>query len=119
MKADAIIPVPLHPLKIKERGYNQSSLIARQVSKLTCIPLLDNYLMRIINTPPQVKTSNREDRINNVKNAFMCRKQDMRVNSVIIFDDVCTTGATLNACAAALKANLIKQVYGLTLTREI
>lgn len=119
MKADAIIPVPLHPLRIKERGYNQSSLIARQFGKLAGIPVVEDYLLRKVNTLPQVKTSSREERINNVQGAFICRKQGFNANSVIIFDDVCTTGATLNACAAALKENLVKSVYGLTLAREI
>ena len=119
MKADAIIPVPLHPLRIKERGYNQSSLMARQVGKLTGIPVIEGYLLRTVNTMPQVKTSSREERIKNVQGAFICRKQEFKGNSVIIFDDVCTTGATLNACATALKENLVKSVYGLPLAREI
>lgn len=119
MKADAIIPVPLHPLRIKERGYNQSSLMARQLGKLTGIPVIEGYLLRTVNTLPQVKTSSREERINNVRGAFICKNREFKDSNIIVFDDVCTTGATLNACAATLKENLVKSVYGLTLAREI
>lgn len=119
MRADVIIPVPLHPLRIRERGYNQSSLMAGELGKLTGIPTIEGYLVRTVNTPPQVRTSNRDERVKNVQEAFTCTGTELTGKSVIIFDDVCTTGSTLNACAAALKDNLVKGVYGLTLAREV
>lgn len=117
MTADAIIPVPLHPLKIKERGYNQSALVARELGKLTGIPVIEGYLLRILNSPPQVKATSTEERIKNVQGAFICKGKGLEGKNAILFDDVCSTGATLNACATVLKDNIAGHLYGLTLAR--
>lgn len=119
LKADAIVPVPLHSDRLRERGYNQSSLLARHLSKLCGIPVIEGCLLRKVNTRPQVRTSSREERMRNVQGAFTCKNMEFKGSSVILFDDVCTTGATLNACAAALKEGLTGPVHGLTLAREI
>ena len=119
LPGEVIIPVPLHPRRLRERGYNQSSFLARELSKLINLPVVEDCLIRVKQALPQVKTSNIEERRQNVANAFAC--QDDRVNDkrIILIDDVCTSGATLESCAAALKSRGAISVWGLTLAREI
>lgn len=101
-RADMLIPVPLHPKREKERGYNQAALIAERLSTHIGLPQHPHALARIRNTRPQVGTS-RERRLQNMIGAFsvaelplICQKH------VLLIDDVCTTGATAIACAQAL-----------------
>ncbi len=68
---------------------------------------------------PQVQTTNSEERIQNVAGAFVCRDRRLQGKYVILVDDVCTTGSTLDACAAALKEGGIPSIWGITLAREI
>ncbi len=119
VKIDVIVPVPLHPKRLQERGYNQSSLLAKELSKQSGLPLVEDCLYRIINSPPQVRTNNIEERWQNVANAFECRNDKLIGKRVLLIDDVCTSGATLEACAKALKDRGASMVWGLTLAREI
>ena len=98
---DAIIAVPLNPRRERERGYNQSALICRQLSKLSGWPLDTEILKRTRNTPSQTKL-NRVQRKENMRNAFVCQKE-VKGMSFLLVDDVITTGSTLNACAETLK----------------
>lgn len=116
---DALVPVPLHRKRLKERGYNQSDLIARELSKITKLPVMNDCLVRQRQTPPQARTATVDERRSNVVGAFACRDERMKGKSVILIDDVCTSGATLNACAATLKTHGAGAVWGLTLAREI
>jgi competence protein ComFC len=116
---DVFLPVPLHKHRLKERGYNQSALLARHLSRLTGMPVEEDTLIRLKNAPPQVRTSSADTRRSNVAGAFACRNERFRGHSVIVVDDVCTSGATLEACAAALKAAGVLTVHGLTLAREV
>ncbi|MEW6142788.1 MAG: ComF family protein [Chloroflexota bacterium] len=116
---DTFLPVPLHSRRLKERGYNQSALLASHLSRLTGIPIEENTLIRLKNTPPQVRSSSVDTRHSNVAGAFACRNEHLRGRSVIIIDDVCTSGATLEACAVAIKAAGASTVHGLTLAREV
>jgi ComF family protein len=116
---EALVPVPLHRKRLRERGYNQSGLLARELSRLTGMPVVDDCLIRQRHTPPQAKTPNVDERRSNVTNAFTCRDQRLRNKQVLLIDDVSTSGATLNACAAALKAAGAASVWGLALAREI
>jgi len=116
--ADLIIPIPLHPARKRERGFNQSALLARQLSKLTTIPISETALRRTRQHPSQARAANLEARRINVRGAFQaagivpgCR--------VILVDDVATSGATLNAAAVALKSGGAAKVHGLTLAREV
>lgn len=97
---DLIVPVPIHSKKLKKRGYNQSELIARELSNIMNIPHI-NAIERIKNTPSQV-LFNGDMRWYNVKDAFEC-VINLEGKSVLIVDDVITTGATMCFCAEQLK----------------
>ncbi len=101
--ADYVIPVPLHNTRLRERGFNQSLLLANRIAKRLNIPCEPGILNRVRYTKSQSKLS-AEERIKNVQGAF--KVQDARIvkNKVLILvDDVLTTGSTLNACALSLK----------------
>lgn len=115
---DAIVPVPLHPRRLRQRGYNQSSLLAREVAKVSGLALVEGSLVRLRDTPPQARSSNSEERQANVEGAFTCCDQRLQGKRVIIVDDVFTTGATLSACATAVKAAGAVSVWGLTVAAE-
>ncbi len=114
-----MVPVPLHPKRIRERGYNQSSLLAHKLGKLINLPIVDDCLIRLRPTPPQARTSTVAERQSNVARAFSCRDHRLQDKQVLLIDDVSTSGATLNACAIALKAARATSVWGLVLAREI
>jgi ComF family protein len=115
---DAVVPVPLHPWRLRERGYNQSALLAREVGKLLSVPVVEGWLVRQSNGRAQVKTADAAERRRNVEGAFRCRDERLAGKHVVILDDVCTTGATLDSCAVALKKAGVASVWGLTLARE-
>ncbi len=119
MPVEALVPVPLHRKRLRERGYNQSSLLAKELGKLTNLPVVDDCLIRQRPTQPQARTSNVDERQSNVVDAFACCNQRLRDKQVLLIDDVSTSGATLNACAVALKAAGANLVWGLVLAREI
>lgn len=99
---DLIIPVPLHPAKLRKRGYNQSESIAKGISFVLNIPVLSDNLTRIEDTETQTRKS-RFGRYENLKNAFKCRDESILINKhILLIDDVMTTGATLEACATVL-----------------
>lgn len=113
--AQGIVPVPLHPTKLRERGYNQSLLLAREVSRRSGFPLIDDGLRRVKRTKSQTKLTF-EERVENVKGAFKVgSKERIEGKRLILVDDVFTTGSTLNSCAEALINGGAKEVYGLTL----
>jgi len=119
LPAEVLVPVPLHPKRLRERGYNQSSLLARELSKLINLPVVDDCLNRQRHAPPQARTSTVEERRSNIAGAFACRDYRLRDKQVLLIDDVSTSGATLDACAAALKASGTTSVWGLVMAREI
>ena len=100
---DYLIPVPLHPRREKQRGYNQSLLIAQGINEVTGIPIGDKYLIRAIYTTTQTKKS-AEERHKNVKDIFEVRfPEELEGKHVLLIDDVLTTGATLESCAHQLE----------------
>lgn len=119
VSGEVLVPVPMHPKRLRERGYNQSVLLARKLGKLTNLEVIDNCLQRIKLAPPQARTLTVEERKINVSGAFSCRDRRMKGKRVLLIDDVCTSGATLEACAAAVKRGGASSVWGLTLAREI
>ena len=119
MPGEVLVPVPLHLRRLQERGYNQSRLLAKELGKLIALPLIDGGLHRLKDSLPQARTTTVEERRRNVANAFACRNEKLNGRSVILIDDVCTSGATLEACAKALKRAGAVSVWGLTLAREI
>ena len=98
---DALVPVPLHKTRIRERGYNQSEVLAKALADLYGISLRCDYLQRIRPTKSQTKISHQE-REKNVLNAFRCQVS-LDNKRVLLIDDVITTGSTVDACAKILK----------------
>jgi ComF family protein len=119
MSGEVLVPVPLHQKRLKERGYNQSQLLARELGKFITLPVIDDCLIRQRYALPQARTSSVEERQGNVANAFICRDHRLQDKQVLLIDDVTTSGATLNACASALKAAGATSVWGLVLATEI
>jgi len=116
---EILVPVPLHRKRLRERGYNQSSLLAKELGKLADLPVVDDCLFRQRHAPPQTRSSTVEERRSNVAGAFVCRDHRLQDKQVLLIDDVSTSGATLDTCAAALKAIGATSVWGLVLAREI
>jgi len=116
---EVLVPVPLHHKRLKERGYNQSRLLARELGKLINLPVVDDCLIRQRHASPQARASTVDERRSNVDGAFTCRDHRLRDKQVLLIDDVSTSGATLDACAVALKAAGATTVWGLVLAREI
>jgi len=114
-----LVPVPLHPRRLRERGYNQSGLLACGLGKLVGLPVSEDCLTRSKDSQPQARTVSAEDRRSNVVEAFYCRDRMLEGKQVVLVDDVCTSGATLDACAMALKHAGAVSVWGLTLAREV
>jgi ComF family protein len=116
-RADAVLPVPLHPRRLVARGYNQSALLAGHVATELGAPLLTSVLARAVDTVPQVELS-ADGRHDNVGNAFVVRSSaSLQGKTLAVVDDVSTTGATLQACRRALLARGAKRVIGLVLAR--
>lgn len=115
---DLIVPVPLGVVRKRERGYNQAALIAYPFALAVQIPCSSKTLRRIKGTSSQVDLGYAQ-RIENVKNAFWADPQKVAEKAILIVDDVTSTGATLNACAEALKNAGAKAVFGFVVARTI
>lgn len=117
--ADVVVPVPLHAARLRERGYNQAELIARPLAKKLGLPLRAYLLVRTKPRPPRLLLSRRE-RWESVRGAYELRRGAKVDNlRVLLIDDVCTTGATLDSCARALRRAGAKSVTGLTVARVV
>ena len=101
---DVIVPMPLHPRRLRERGYNQSEYIARGISEITGIPVDTTHVKRIKNTPKQALQSG-EGRKTNVVDAFAVNHpEQMYHKHILLVDDLITTGETVKACLHAMRA---------------
>ena len=115
---DIILPVPISKKRYKQRGYNQTELIAREIRKRTDIELVTTCLYKEKNNVPQ-STLNKEDRIENVKNAYIIKNSKIiKDKRVIIFDDIYTTGSTVNECSKLLKQNNVKEILVMTIAKD-
>jgi ComF family protein len=111
---DCMIPIPLHSVKKAERGYNQSFYIAKGISKVTGIPVKNNFIKRIKNTESQT-TMTLIERKENVDGAFSISKKEKVVGkNILLVDDVITTGATTSECGKILIENSASRVYALS-----
>ncbi len=117
VNADVLVPVPLHPRRLRNRGYNQSALLARAISARASLPVLDGHLVRIRNSRPQVEVTSREERRRNIADNFDCQ-HDASGLAILLVDDVATTGSTLSECARTLKDAGASSVHALTLARD-
>jgi len=114
--ADFIIPVPIHWIRKMQRGYNQAEIMAREVSKVSKIPISNCSLIRNRNTKPQFDL-NKEMRIKNIEGAFVIKNFDELVGKDVLFiDDIYTTGTTLKECEKIVKSIGVKNVYYFTLS---
>ncbi len=111
---DALIPVPLFVMRLTERGYNQSELLGQHMSAACSIPLRTEWLTRMHETRNQAELG-RDERSANVKDAFAAT-EDVKNLSILLIDDVVTTGSTLSECASTLWNNGARAVNALTLS---
>ena len=116
---DTIVPVPLHPKRLRWRGFNQAVLLGREVSRLWRIPMDPFILSRSRETPPQTQLAE-EERRRNVRRAFAPNpEKSLEGKSLLLVDDVYTSGATVNECSRALLRAGAKEVHVLTLARTV
>jgi ComF family protein len=114
LMADIIIAVPMHIVKLKKRGYNQSELLAKSISEIFKIPFRKNILIKTKNTVDMVSLS-RNERLNNLKGAFSVDNHQWIVNQrIILVDDIFTTGSTVSSCSETLLNAGAKEVLVLT-----
>lgn len=120
-ESDALVPVPLHWTRLFQRRFNQSAELARAISRHAQQPVIDDALIRVRATPPQVGLA-RDERAKNVHGAFAIEKDvrwKVKGKRIVLIDDVLTTGATANACARILRRAGAARVEVLTLARVV
>lgn len=100
----AVVAIPMHPAKESNRGFNQAELIAKEFGKLSGINVLTDFLQKTANTKTQVETKKKDERMKNLENAFVCDPSQAWVSkTIILVDDIATTGATFMHASRALK----------------
>jgi ComF family protein len=118
-EVDGLVAVPLHVRRVQQRGFNQAALLAAFLAKRLKLPVRNDVLGRVRWTEPQTRL-NREDRLKNVADAFQVRDEATVQNrTLLLIDDVLTTGSTVAACAHALKDAGALRVYVLTVARSL
>ena len=113
LHADAIVPVPLHKSRLRMRGYNQAKELAKELSSFIGVEVCDDLIKRVKSTKA-LKTLDVCERQNNLKKAFLIMQNDVKLKTIIVVDDIYTTGATLDAVTEVCKAAGIEHVYSLT-----
>jgi len=116
---DLIVPVPLHPARLREREFNQSLLLADLLGRQLQLPVVATVLVRVLAAAPQT-TLTRQERLHNLRQAFAIRNAEVLAGRrVLLIDDVFTTGTTVNQCAKSLLKAGVLSVSVLTLARTI
>lgn len=116
-EVEAIIPVPLHPKKKRQRGFNQAQVIAKCLSRLRGVELVERRLIKIRNVPPQTSLE-LKDRQKNVLGTFrVVKRETIKGKVVLLVDDVYTTGATIRECSAALREAGVKEIRAITVAQ--
>lgn len=110
MEADGMIPVPVHPSRRRQRGFNQAELIAERLGKDLGLPVYKDILCRNKKTEPQ-KGLTASNRLKNLEKAFAIKNKPEGIESILLVDDIYTTGSTIEACTRVLKQSGIKKVY--------
>ena len=113
-----LISVPLHPRRLNWRGFNQSELLAKDLADTFQMEMAGDVIERMVNNVPQADIKEREERLKNLNGIFkILNKEKITGREVLLIDDVCTTGATLNECARVLKAGGATKVVALVIAR--
>ncbi len=106
-----VVPIPMHPEKLKSRGFNQAELLAKYFCQYTELAIAPKILQRVKNTKPQIETKSKQEREDNLNSAFTVGNQFRNKSiSVILFDDIYTTGATIKEAIATLKSVNIQAI---------
>lgn len=112
---DVIIPVPVHPARKRARGYNQAEILARKLGEALDIEVCTTLLIRIKKTRPQKELNDRQ-RLQNLREAFVLSGQVPRAyQTILLVDDIYTTGSTMEACSRRLKEGGASQVYAVSI----
>lgn len=114
IQPDGIVPIPLHRRRYAKRGYNQAELLASETGRRLGIPVYPKMLVRVRNTVPQKKL-NPQERQNNLKKAFNIGRNDVKLKVILVFDDIYTTGSTIDEAARALREAGAEKIYFITL----
>jgi ComF family protein len=114
MQADALVPVPVHPSRLRERGYNQAELLARGIAEYTGLPVRTDILFRTRKTVAQKKLTP-EERLKNLTGAFSAFPLQDGIKSIILADDIYTTGSTIEACTRVLRKAGAEHVFYLSI----
>jgi len=119
LTVDMVMPVPLHPQRLREREFNQSLLLADHLGRHLDLPVDCTNLVRVL--PAAVQTSlSRKDRLRNLRGAFAVRRPEMIAGKrILLIDDVFTTGTTVNECAKTLRKAGSGDVFAVTLARTV
>ena len=114
-----LVPVPLHPSRLRFRGFNQAEVLGKLLAARLPIPIQTNVLMRVKKTTAQVEMKDKKERLQNVEGVFSILSSTMnhKGSTVFLFDDVFTTGATMRSAASVLKHAGAKFVWGITMAR--
>ena len=115
LKPDCFIPVPIHKKRLRNRGYNQATELAKVISRHLQIPMDDKLISRVQETAP-LKNLNLKERQNNLKKAFKIISNDVKLKRVIIIDDIFTTGSTIDAMAEELRLVGVSKIYFVALS---
>lgn len=110
VRPDALVPVPIHASRKRKRGYNQAELLAAELSKYSGLPVNSKLIIRKKKTKPQ-KDLTTQERQNNLKKAFKICQNDVKLSTIVIIDDIYTTGSTIDDMAKLLMASGIQKVY--------
>lgn len=114
-----MVPIPLHPSRHKERGFNQAEVLGRLIAEKLHIPLSTDILRRTKKTEPQVSLKHRKDRLINMNGVFAIHNSQFMIHdsTIFLFDDVFTTGATMRAATNVLKRAGVRRVWCVTMAR--
>lgn len=118
-RIDYIIPVPLHRKGYHVRGYNQAALLANKLSKYFNKPVLENVLLKIRRTKAQASL-NKEERLRNLTDAYYVREKEVvRRKNILLVDDVCTTGTTIEECSKVLKNSGANKIWAMVVAHGV
>ncbi len=119
-KTDLVTCVPLHPRRQQERGFNQAAVIAQELGRLTQVQFVDT-LQRVVNSSHQASLGSKSARLHHLDNHFrlLIDPNQIANRSILLVDDVCTTGSTLNECAKVFKSHGTASVIGCTIAHGV